>query len=79
MTDLAADILAALHAVAPEVDPATVDRRTPLTDQLDLDSMDYVRFLSALSARHHVDIPDADVPRLRTIDEIAAYLATSKR
>jgi acyl carrier protein len=41
--------------------------------------LDYVRFLSALSARHHVDIPDADVPRLRTIDEIAAYLATSKR
>jgi acyl carrier protein len=76
MTALADQILATLHRIAPDVEPAAVDRARPLVDQLDLDSMDYQTFLAALSTEHGVPIPEQDIPRLRSIDDLAAYLAT---
>lgn len=75
MTDLADQILATLHKIAPDVDPSTVDRARPLVDQLDLDSIDYQNFLAALSTEHAVPIPEADVGGLRSIDDLVSYLA----
>jgi acyl carrier protein len=69
------EILAALRAVAPEVDADRIDRGRPLVDQLDIDSMDYLNFLIALGARYAIDIPAADAAGLRTIDDVARYLA----
>lgn len=74
MTDLAGQILATLHKIAPDVDPATVDRARPLVEQLDLDSIDYQNFLAALSTEHAVEIPEADVAGLRSIDDLVRYL-----
>lgn len=79
MTTLADQILATLHAIAPDVDPATVDRARPLTDQLDLDSMDYQNFLAALSTAHAMPIPETDIPTLRSIDDLARYVETHAR
>jgi acyl carrier protein len=76
MTALADQILAALHRIAPDVDPATVDRGRPLVDQLDLDSMDYQNLLAAVSTEHRVAIPEADVPALRSIDDLVRYVET---
>lgn len=75
MTDLADQILATLHKIAPDVDPSTVDRTRPLVDQLDLDSIDYQSFLAALSTEHAVPIPEVDVAALRSIDDLVSYLA----
>ncbi|HEY6038714.1 MAG TPA: phosphopantetheine-binding protein [Kofleriaceae bacterium] len=75
MTDLADRVLATLHSIAPDVDPATVDRTRPLTDQLDLDSMDYQNLLAALSTEHAIPIPEEDVAALRSIDDLVAYIA----
>lgn len=71
---LASEVLTALKKVAPEIDPAKVDRRVLLVEQLDLDSMDVQRFLTAVGERYHVDIPEADVPALGTIEQIVTYL-----
>lgn len=73
--DLTADVFAALRTVAPEIDPATVDRRAVLVETLDIDSMDFLNFLEALAARVGIDIPEADYPKVRTVDEIVAYVA----
>ena len=75
MTDPADEILAMLHAIAPDVEPAVVDRSRPLADQLDLDSMDYQRLLAAVSTRFAVPIAEPDVPGLRSIDDLARYVA----
>lgn len=72
--DLATQVLDALCKIAPEIDPATVDRGAVLTDQLDIDSMDVQRFLAALATRFRVDIPESAVAQLTTIDQIVAYL-----
>ncbi len=75
MTDLASQILATLHRIAPDVDPATVDHARPLVEQLDLDSIDYQNFLAALATEHAIEIPERDVAGLRSIDDLVRYTA----
>lgn len=74
MTTLADRVLATLHQIAPDVDPAAVNRSQPLVEQLDLDSIDYQNFLAALSKQHALDIPERDVATLRSIDDLVAYI-----
>jgi acyl carrier protein len=66
----------ALKRVAPEVDPAALDPAVSLRDQIDLDSMDFLNFVVALHERLGIDIPEADYPRLYTLDGAAGYLAS---
>ncbi len=76
---LADQILAALHRIAPDVDPATVDRARPLPDPLDLDSMDYQTLLAAIATEQAIEIREADVPHLRSIDELVHYVEEAQR
>lgn len=71
---LADQILTTLCRIAPDVDPSTVDHARPLADQLDLDSIDYQNLLAALSTEHHVAIREVDVPKLRSVDDLASYI-----
>ena len=74
MSTLADEVLAILCKIAPDVDPRSVDRSRPLPDQLDLDSMDYQSLLAALSTRYAVAIREVDIPALRSIDDLVAYI-----
>jgi len=66
-------ILEQLVTIAPEVDPATIEPAKLLRDQIDLDSADWLNFLVALHGRLGVDIPDADVGKLTTLDKLVDY------
>ena len=77
--EIRAIVVAELRRIAPDVDPATVDRVVPLVDQLDLDSMDYQNLLVALSTEHAVAIAESDVATLRSIDDLASYISSHKR
>ena len=77
--DITTEVLSTLRSIAPEIDPVAVDRRALLTEQFDLDSLDVQRFLTALGTRYQVDIPDADVAGLGTVEQIASYLAARRR
>ena len=68
-------IFDALHRIAPEVDPQTLDPGVDLREQADLDSMDFFNLLVAVSEALQVEIPEADAPRLTTLDGAVAYLA----
>jgi acyl carrier protein len=46
----------------------------PLREQLDLDSMDLLNLLVAIGERTRVEIPEVDAARLRTLDQLVAYL-----
>jgi acyl carrier protein len=74
-TDIRAVVLAALQRIAPEVDPAAIRGGEPLRQQVDLDSMDFLNFLIDLNRELLVEIPEADYPRLTTLDGIVEYLA----
>jgi acyl carrier protein len=76
---LRAAVLATLSRIAPEIVPEEIVAGTPLRDQVDLDSMDWLNFLVGLHGRLGVDIPEADYRRLVTLDDLVAYLAARLR
>ncbi|HET7231977.1 MAG TPA: acyl carrier protein [Longimicrobium sp.] len=70
-----AAVLNALRHIAPEVGEDELDPAGNLREQADLDSMDYMNFIVALGKDFGVEIPEADYPRLATLDGCVAYLA----
>ena len=75
--EIRAAVLRTLGEIAPEADPATLAPDVPFRDQLDLDSMDHLNFVIALHAALQVEIPEADYPRLATLDACVDYLAAA--
>jgi acyl carrier protein len=64
----------ALSNVAPEVDIESLDPAKDLRDQIDIDSVDFLNFVIGLHKELGVEIPDADVSKLVTLDGCVAYL-----
>jgi len=73
--EIRALVLDALAGVAPEADLAHLDPREDLREQLEIDSMDLLNLVIAVHERTGVEIPEADYPRLATLDSAVAYLA----
>jgi acyl carrier protein len=63
-----------LGAIAPEADLNSIRPDIAFRDQLDLDSMDMLNFVIALHKEFHVEIPEADYPKLTTLQGCVAYL-----
>ena len=72
-----AAVLQALAKVAPEADPGRLDPRAPLRDQLDIDSMDFLRFVIDLHTGLGVDVPERDYPKLATLTGCVDYLTVA--
>lgn len=73
--DIRAAVIRELRRIAPETNPAAIDPAADLRDELDIDSMDFLNFLTALHKTLGIDIPDADSPKLATLDGAVAYVA----
>lgn len=71
LTALVAEILA---DIAPEADLNDVAPGEDLRRALDLDSMDFLNLVIALNERTGVAIPEADYPKLYTLQDMAGYL-----
>lgn len=63
-----------LGDIAPEVDSDEVDDCADLTEQLDLDSMDYLTWMIGISESTGVEIPQRDFSRFLTVDGAVSYL-----
>lgn len=63
-----------LENLAPEVDLTTVDECEDLRDELDIDSMDFLRLTIALGNRLSLTIPDAEHAKLTTFETMLNYL-----
>jgi acyl carrier protein len=71
--ELRSVIVQALTEIAPEIDPGALDPARLLREQVDLDSADWLNFLVALHGKLGIDIPDADVAKLTTLDRLVDY------
>jgi acyl carrier protein len=71
-------VVAALRRVAPESDPTTLPAGALLREELDLDSMDFLNFVLGLHERLGVEIPEADYPKLYTLDGAVEYLSARR-
>jgi acyl carrier protein len=63
-----------LNNIAPEVDLAQVDPAADLREALDIDSIDFLNFVTAIHHRLGIEIPEIDYPKLVTLDGAVAYL-----
>lgn len=72
-------VIATLKTIAPEVEEEALRADRPLRQEVDLDSMDWLNFLVGLGERLSVSIPEADYGRLRTLNELLAYLGARLR
>jgi len=63
-----------LASIAPEVSLDQIESAVPLRDQIDLDSMDWLNFIVGLHEQLHVDIPEGDYRKLRTLNDLIGYL-----
>jgi hypothetical protein len=66
--DLRRHVLRALAEVAPDVDLGGLRPGVVFRDQIEIDSLDFLNFVLALEKRLGVRIPEADYPRLSTLD-----------
>jgi acyl carrier protein len=67
-------VLKVLGDIAPEAELDTIEPQTSFRDQFDIDSVDFLNFVIALHEATNVEIPEADYPKLQSLDGAAAYL-----
>jgi acyl carrier protein len=75
--DIRNTVLRLLTNIAPEVDPARIKLDVSFRDQLDVDSMDLLKFLVSLHMEFSVEIPERDYSKLVTPNACVAYLAAA--
>ena len=63
-----------LSNIAPEIDLRSVDPAADLREAIDIDSMDFLNFITAVHHRTGIDIPEIDYPKLVTLTGLLAYL-----
>jgi acyl carrier protein len=72
--DLRAIVLRELGAIAPEADLGTLDPKADLREALDIDSMDFLNFITAIHKKLGVEIAERDYPKLFTLAGAIDYL-----
>lgn len=72
--EMRAAVLDAILAVIPEAHREDIDLATPIRDQLDMDSMDFINFVVELDERIGVSVPEGEYGRLQTVEDSVEYL-----
>jgi acyl carrier protein len=76
--EIRAGLLRILGGIAPEADLESLRGDAALREELDLDSMDFLNFVTAIDEQMHVAIPEADYERLATLDGCLDYLLRAR-
>ncbi|WP_298864070.1 acyl carrier protein [uncultured Sulfitobacter sp.] len=72
--DLRDALIIQLGRIAPEIEIDTIDTAADLRDEFDIDSMDFLKLITALADEFACPIPEADYDQMRSFDEMLAYL-----
>lgn len=67
-------VIGVLTGVAPDIDPASLPDDAGLRDSADLDSMDFLDYVSSLAEATGTDIPESDYGRLDTVAGAIAFV-----
>jgi acyl carrier protein len=68
-----------LTRVAPDLADENIPEHADLHDDYDLDSMDFLNWITALHKRLGVDIPELDYPKLASLGAAADYLLRAQQ
>jgi acyl carrier protein len=72
--DARAAVHAAIGKVAPDVELAETDESSRLRQDLELDSLDFLRLIETIDTETGVDIPERDYPAVATVKGLISYL-----
>ena len=72
--EIRSTLLSCLVAVAPEIDEEIEDD-ADLRDELDLDSMDILRWVQGIHKAVGVEIPEEDYDQIGTLEDAVDYVA----
>lgn len=71
---IAARVRRVVREIVPEADVERLDPNRSFRDQIDMDSVEYLNLVLSLEATFGIHIPDADYPKLSTLNGCIAYL-----
>jgi acyl carrier protein len=72
--EVKAIVLAIIADIAPDEDLTNIKPEVRLREQLELDSMDFLDIVMELRKKYGIEVPEADYPKLATLDSCAEYL-----
>lgn len=68
-----------LHGIAPEISLDEIDPGADLREEFDIDSMDFLKLVTALSKRFDIAMPESEYDQMRSFDALVRYLETHTR
>jgi acyl carrier protein len=74
VTDVDRQVLEIFLNVAPDVDPARLDRAAAFRDQFDFDSMDTLNLAIGLHEAFGIAVPETDYRELASLDKCVSYV-----
>lgn len=72
--DIRTLVAAQLGRIAPEIPFDSIDPAEDLREECDIDSLDFLTLITALGKELSLPMPEADYDRMRTLDDLLAYL-----
>lgn len=73
-SDIERRVLAIFLEIAPDVDPAKLERDIAFRDQFDFDSMDTLNFAIGLHQAFDIDVPETDYRQLASLSKTITYI-----
>ncbi|SDK62274.1 acyl carrier protein [Cryobacterium sp. Sr8] len=73
--DARAAVHAAIGQVAPDVDTEDLVETSRLRQDLELDSLDFLRLIETISQATGVDVPERDYTQVSTVKGLVEYVA----
>lgn len=68
-------LLDVIDSVAPGSVPEVIDDDADIRDEMDLDSMDLLNIIAAVHERIGIEIPEADMEQITTLNKAVSYLS----
>lgn len=76
-TEIKTKLIELLSDIAPEIESGDeIDAAENVRDQVDLDSMDFLNFITDVAKAFKVDIPEKDYAQLLSLNDFVAYLSS---
>lgn len=76
--EIKARVLSVLAEVAPETRSLELDPEKSFRDQIDLDSVDYLRYVLGLEEKFGLKVPELDYPKLSSLKGSLDYLESRR-
>lgn len=67
-------IISILSDIAPDEDLSSLKEDVAFSEQLEMDSMDFLDIVMELRKRYRIQIPEEDYPHLASMDSTVKYL-----